>query len=95
MGQQHRKVVKRRRRLAYLERKKGNAKARAGSRRDAPKARAKKQTAAAEELITGAAAARRTLTGCAAGLSHRRWPQRHLRVAGAAEVARTPHRASA
>ena len=48
MGQQHRKTVKRRRRIAYLERKKIKAKAAAPARREAPKAKAKKQAASAE-----------------------------------------------
>jgi hypothetical protein len=48
MGQQHRKIAKRRRRVAYLERKKAKAKETAGTRREAPKARGKKQAAAAE-----------------------------------------------
>lgn len=43
MGQQHRKIVKRRRRADYLERKKAKAKAAAPARRAvAPKAKAKK-----------------------------------------------------
>ncbi|MDQ6859950.1 MAG: hypothetical protein M3032_02165 [Verrucomicrobiota bacterium] len=46
MGQQLRKVVKRRRRDAYLERKKLKAKEAAGTRREAPKGRAKKQASA-------------------------------------------------
>jgi hypothetical protein len=46
MGQQHRKIVKRRRRADYLERKKATAKAAAPARRAAPKPKAKKATAA-------------------------------------------------
>ncbi|MFL6529120.1 MAG: hypothetical protein ACJ8LI_03435 [Chthoniobacterales bacterium] len=49
MGQQHRKVVKRRRRIAYLERKKVKAKTTAPTRREAPKTRGKKQAAAAAQ----------------------------------------------
>lgn len=48
MGQQHRKVVKRRRRVAYLERKKAQAKETAGARRDGAKSSKAKKTAAAE-----------------------------------------------
>ncbi|MGI9086755.1 MAG: hypothetical protein ACR2HH_03275 [Chthoniobacterales bacterium] len=47
MGQQHRKIVKRRRRADYLERKKVKAKAATPARREAPKAKAKKSAAAA------------------------------------------------
>jgi hypothetical protein len=48
MGQQHRKVVKRRRRDAYLERKKAQAKEASGTRSNGAKsAKAKKTTAAA------------------------------------------------
>ena len=47
MGQQHRRTVKRRRRVAYLERIKAKAKAAAPVRREAPKAKPKKQAAAA------------------------------------------------
>jgi hypothetical protein len=47
MGQQHRRTVKRRRRIAYLERKKAKVKAAAPARREAPKVKAKKQAAAA------------------------------------------------
>lgn len=42
MGQQHRKIVKRRRRMAYMERKRVEAKASAPMRKEAPKGRAKK-----------------------------------------------------
>ncbi len=45
MGQQHRVQTKRRRRKAYLQRKKATAKE---PRREAPKARGKKQAAAAK-----------------------------------------------
>jgi hypothetical protein len=48
MGQQHRKVAKRRRRVAYMERKKAQAKETSGARREAPKATKGKKTAAAE-----------------------------------------------
>jgi hypothetical protein len=48
MGQQHRRTVKRRRREAYLERKKAKAKAATPVKRAAPKAKAKKQAAPAE-----------------------------------------------
>jgi len=48
MGQQHRKVVKRRRRVAYLERKKAQAKEASGARRDGAKSSKGKKTAAAE-----------------------------------------------
>jgi hypothetical protein len=47
MGQQHRKVAKRRRRGAYLERKKAQAKEAAGARGAAKSSKGKK-TAAAE-----------------------------------------------
>ncbi len=48
MGQQHRKVAKRRRRIAYLERKKVQAKEASGARRDGAKSTKAKKTAAAE-----------------------------------------------
>ena len=50
MGQQHRKIVKRRRRISYLARKKATAKAATPAKRVAPasKAKAKKQAAAEE-----------------------------------------------
>ena len=47
MGQQHRKIVKRRRRASYLERLKVKAKAAAPAKRAAPKAKAKKTAAPA------------------------------------------------
>jgi hypothetical protein len=48
MGQQHRKVAKRRRRAAYLERKKAKTKQHAPSpRREPAKPKGKKQTATA------------------------------------------------
>jgi hypothetical protein len=49
MGQQHRKVAKRRRRTAYLERKKIKAKSTASpaARRETPKAKGRKQAAVA------------------------------------------------
>jgi hypothetical protein len=46
MGQQHRKIVKRRRRAAYLERKKAKMKTIAAPRREPAKPKAKKQAAA-------------------------------------------------
>ena len=49
MGQQHRKIVKRRRRVSYLERKKAQSKAAVPVKRTAPKVKAKKPTAAAEK----------------------------------------------
>ena len=47
MGQQHRKIVKRRRRTSYLERQKVKAKAATPARNEAPKTKAKKTAAAA------------------------------------------------
>lgn len=47
MGQQHRKIVKRRRRISYLARKKAMTKAAAPAKREAPKVKVKKQVAAA------------------------------------------------
>jgi len=47
MGQQHRRTVKRRRREAYLERKKAKAKAATPGKREAAKPRVKKQASAA------------------------------------------------
>ena len=46
MGQQHRKIAKRRRRASYLERLKAKAKAAMPARKEAPKAKAKKAAAA-------------------------------------------------
>ncbi len=46
MGQQHRRTVKRRRREAYLERKKAKAKAAAPAKREATKPKARKQATA-------------------------------------------------
>ena len=48
MGQQHRRTVKRRRRTAYLERKKAKAKAAVPARREPAKPRVKKAPVAAE-----------------------------------------------
>lgn len=48
MGQQHRKVAKRRRRVAYLERKKAQVKEATGARRDGAKSTKSKKTASAE-----------------------------------------------
>ena len=48
MGQQHRKIVKRRRRVSYLARKKAKAAAATPAKRVAPKVKAKKKTVAAE-----------------------------------------------
>ncbi len=45
MGQQLRKMVKRRRRISYLERKKAKAKAAAPAKRETPKPKAKKTAA--------------------------------------------------
>ncbi len=46
MGQQHRKVAKRRRRVAYLERKKAQAKEAAGARSSGAKSGKARKTAA-------------------------------------------------
>ena len=46
MGQQHRKIVKRRRRADYLERKKATAKAAVPARRATPKPKTKKAATA-------------------------------------------------
>ncbi len=57
MGQQLRKMVKRRRRISYLERKKAKAKAAAPAKRETPKPKAAKKAASAKT----AAAARASL----------------------------------
>lgn len=54
MGQQHRKVAKRRRRMAYVERKRIEAKASAPVRKQAPKGKAKKSVAAPAPVTAGA-----------------------------------------